>query len=118
MNLPGVEPHRIWGGVVGRVVPCDRMTFVLVELEPGAVVPEHSHAHEQVGVLATGSMTFRIGDETRELGPGDAWSIPGGAPHEVRAGPAGAVAVEAFSPGRADWDALERGPVTPPSWPR
>jgi quercetin dioxygenase-like cupin family protein len=118
VSLPAVEPHLIWGGVLGRVVGGDRVTLALIELEPGAHVPEHSHENEQLGVIATGSLTFRVGEETRELGPGDAWSIPGGTPHEVRAGPEGAVAVEAFSPARADWAALERTPATPPAWPR
>jgi len=117
MNLPAVEPHLIWDGVVARVVESERVTFALVELEPGAVVPEHSHDNEQLGVLATGSVTFRIGQETRELGPGDAWSIPSNTPHEVTAGPGGAVAVEAFAPARVDWAALERGPATAPAWP-
>jgi quercetin dioxygenase-like cupin family protein len=117
VNLPAVEPHLIWDGVVARVVEGEQSTFAVIELEPGAVVPEHRHSNEQVGVLATGSMTFRIGDETRELGAGDAWNIPGGTPHEVTAGPQGAIAVEAFAPARADWAALERGPATAPAWP-
>jgi hypothetical protein len=35
----------------------------------------------------------------------------------VTAGPEGAVAIETFTPVRADWDSLERGEVSTPLWP-
>jgi quercetin dioxygenase-like cupin family protein len=116
-ELGEAAPHRIWDGVVGRVVPGERTTFVVAELEPNTVVPEHAHENEQIGVLAAGSMLFRIGDEERELGPGGTWSIPPNVPHSVIAGPGGAVAIELFTPPRADWDALERGEPSAPLWP-
>ena len=71
-----LQPQKIWEGVAGRVVHGDRLTLGLVELEPGSHVPEHSHENEQLGMLISGSCQFRVGDETRELGPGDTWSIP------------------------------------------
>jgi quercetin dioxygenase-like cupin family protein len=116
-QLATTGPHRIWEGVLGRVVAGELVTFVVVELAPNAVVPEHSHANEQLGVLAQGSMRFRIGNEEEELGPGGTWSISAHAPHAVTAGPEGAVAIEVFAPAREDWDALERGAPSSPSWP-
>jgi quercetin dioxygenase-like cupin family protein len=117
VDLAELAPHVIWEGVTGRVVPAERVTFALIELEPGTVVPEHAHDNEQVGVLAVGSVRFRIGDEEREVGVGEAWSIPPNVPHGVVTGPSGAVVVEIFVPGRADWDGLERLDPSPPSWP-
>jgi len=116
-NLEEIRPHRIVDGVVGRVVTGEQVTFVVVELDPGAVVPDHAHENIQLGILASGSMRFRIGDEERELEPGDTWSIPSGVPHEVTVGPEGAVAIEVFAPGRADWEALERPAPSAPAWP-
>jgi quercetin dioxygenase-like cupin family protein len=116
-SLDEVRPHRIWDGVVGRVVAGERLTFVVVELEANALVPEHAHENEQIGVLASGSMRFRIGDEERLLAPGGTWRIPAQAPHEVTAGPAGAVAIEVFAPPRADWDSLGRLEPSSPVWP-
>ena len=116
-DLTSLAPLAIWDGVSGRVVAGERAALVIVELDPGSLVPEHSHDNEQIGVCATGSLTFRIGDESRELGPGDTWSIPSGAPHEVRAGPEGAVVIEAFVPARADWSRLERLEPAEPRWP-
>jgi len=93
------------------------MTFGLIELDPGAVVPEHSHEPEQVGILLAGSLTFSIGGETRTVGPGGTWKILAGVPHSVEAGPEGAVAFEIFSPTREDWQAIELESPRTPRWP-
>lgn len=116
-SLGKIGAQVIVQGVHGRVVSGERLTFVVVELDPGAIVPRHAHENEQLGVLARGSMRFRIGDEERDLGPGDTWSIPSNAEHEVIAGPDGAVAIEVFAPARTDWDTLESLAPATPSWP-
>jgi quercetin dioxygenase-like cupin family protein len=88
-DIAGLEPHRIWEGVVGRVVHGDRVTLSVVELDPDCVIPDHRHENEQLGMIALGSLNFRVGDEVRELGPGGTWRIPANVPHEVRTGPRG-----------------------------
>ena len=116
-DLGSVAPQRIWDGVVGRTVHGERLTFSVVELESGIAVPEHSHENEQVGMVVAGSLTFTVGSETRELGPGGSWCITAHVPHSVVTGPDGAVVVEVFSPVRDDWQALEREEPRPPRWP-
>lgn len=108
---------RIWAGIHARVVGGERLSLGVVELDPGAVVAEHSHEHEQLGIVVRGSMRFRVGDETRELGPGETWTIPSNAPHEATAGPDGAVVIDVFAPVRADWAALETADARSPRWP-
>jgi quercetin dioxygenase-like cupin family protein len=117
-DIGEVDPQRIWEGVVGRTVQGERLTFSLVEVDPNTAVPEHSHENEQVGMLVSGSMTFTVGDETRELGPGGTWCITANVPHSVVTGPGGAVLIEVFAPTRADWAGLERLPARKPDWPR
>jgi len=116
-DVRSLAPQQIWAGVVSRAVHADRVTLTLLELDAAAVVPEHSHANEQVGLLLEGSVTFRIGDETKRLEPGDTWRILGGVSHSVETGPAGAVIVEVFSPVRDDWRGLEEQEPRPPRWP-
>ena len=89
----------------------------LIELDPGAVVPEHAHGQEQVGILLAGSMTFTVDGETKELGPGGTWRILANVPHSLITGPDGAVAFEIFAPIRDDWHRIEREPPRPPRWP-
>ena len=116
-DLAAMEPLRIWHGVAARAVEGDRSSLAVVELDPGSLVPEHAHANEQLGLVIHGSLEFRVGDETRELGPGSTWCIPGDTPHEVRAGPDGAVVIDIFAPAREDWRAIERDPPREPRWP-
>lgn len=107
-GIDRLDHLRIWDGVTAQAVEGDHTTLAVVELEAGSVVPEHRHRNEQLGVLIRGSMRFRIAGEVRDVTPGDTWRILGDVPHEVTAGPDGALAVECFTPARGDWAALDR----------
>ena len=107
----------VWQGIAARMVSGERLTLAVVELDPGAVVAEHAHENEQLGLLLHGAMSFRIGEERRKLGPGDTWTIPSNTPHEAVAGPEGAVVIDVFAPPRDDWAALEPLEQRPPRWP-
>ena len=116
-DLGSSERLAIWAGVTGRAIEGERASLIVVELAPGSVVDEHRHDNEQLGVCAAGSLTFRIGDETRELRAGDTWRIDSNVLHEVHTGPNGAVVIETFAPARSDWNRLERLEPTSPHWP-
>jgi len=116
-ELPSIGPQRIWDGVVVRAVHGERITLGVVELEASAVVPEHAHENEQLGIVLSGSLTFRVGDDERELGPGATWRIPANVPHEVTTGPDGAVVLDVFAPTRADWSGFEPEEPRRPLWP-
>jgi unsaturated pyranuronate lyase len=115
--LAEMAPLPIWDGILARAVHGELVSLAVIELAPGSHVSEHRHENEQLGVLVSGSMHFRIGEETRELAPGAVWTIPANQPHEVSAGPQGAVAVEAFAPRRGDWSAIEPAAPQPPAYP-
>jgi quercetin dioxygenase-like cupin family protein len=113
-DLPFME---VWGEEVrARRLEGERITLAVVELAPGAIVPEHRHAQEQLGICVRGSVRFRVGEEVRDLGPGGTWRVPPDLPHEVVAGPQGAIAIDVFSPIRSDWDFPTLEP-RPPLWP-
>ena len=95
----------------------ERVTVALIELDPDALVPEHSHENEQMGFLVQGAMTFTIGGETGEIVPGGSWRILAHVPHSVDAGPEGAVLVEVFAPPRSDWAAIPESEPGPGRWP-
>lgn len=117
-DLADIPPIQVFDGIRARRVEGENVTLAIVELDPGAVVPEHRHAHEQNGMVITGQMTFRVGDDERVLGPGGTWRILGGVPHTATAGPQGAVVIDVFSPIRADWEALPVLATSDPVWPR
>jgi quercetin dioxygenase-like cupin family protein len=109
---------QIWGDTVrARRVQGERITLAIVELASNAIVPEHRHAAEQLGMVIRGSMHFTVEGETCDLGPGGTWRIISDQPHDVQAGPEGAVVIDVFSPPRSDWDALPIADATTPRWP-
>ena len=116
-DLDAIPPQLLAGGYLARAVHGERLTLAVVEVEPGAELPEHQHDNEQLGMCLSGSLVFRVADESRELGPGDTWSIPGNVPHEVRVGPEGAVVIDVFVPTRDDWREAERVEQREPRWP-
>jgi quercetin dioxygenase-like cupin family protein len=92
--MPGVSRKTMTAG--------DKMMLIEVTLEKDAVVPMHTHPHEQTGYAISGRVRFQLGDETREIGPGDCWMIPGDVPHEVTA-LEDSVVIDVFSPPREEY---------------
>ena len=118
VDLDAVPPLDVWGEAVrARSVNGERLTLALVELAPGAVVPEHRHENEQMGMVVSGSVTFTVDGETRTLGPGGTWRIPSNLPHDLLTGPDGALVVDVFAPGRDDWEAMPHIAPRPVTWP-
>jgi quercetin dioxygenase-like cupin family protein len=117
-NLADLPLLEIWGEAVrARRVEGERLTLAIVELAPNAVVPEHRHPAEQLGMVIRGLMHFTVDGETRDLGPGGIWRILGDRPHDVVAGPEGAVVIDVFTPTRSDWDANRVVGTPTPRWP-
>ncbi|HLO27192.1 MAG TPA: cupin domain-containing protein [Geobacteraceae bacterium] len=71
-------------------------------LESGAILPRHSHPHEQTGYLVSGRLDLMIGAETYRVEPGGSWCIPGNVEHTAVARE-DSVAIEVFSPVREDY---------------
>ena len=69
-------------------------------LNKGAVIPRHSHIHEQTGYLLSGVAIFE--GNKRKLLSGDAWTIPGGVEHSVEVVENSEI-IEVFSPLREDY---------------
>ena len=95
--------HHIFPGVEILTTAGKALMLSVVRFEPRSVVAEHMHPHEQMGMLLEGRVEFTIGNETRLLGPGDMWRIPGGVMHSVRALEAPALAIDVFHPIREDY---------------
>jgi quercetin dioxygenase-like cupin family protein len=95
--------HTIFPGVTIRTCAAAKMMLSYVVLEPHAVVEEHSHPHEQVGMLLEGRARFFIGGEEKVLQKGDMWLIPGNVKHRVVALEERVVALDIFTPVREDY---------------
>jgi quercetin dioxygenase-like cupin family protein len=118
VDLDAVAPIDVWGEAVrARTVSGDRLTLALVELAPDAIVPEHRHENEQMGMVVSGTVTMTVDGERRLLEPGGTWRIPSNRPHDLITGPDGALVIDVFTPIREDWDALPRVEPRPIPWP-
>ena len=109
LSLDSVDPFELAAGVQARALFGDGTMLNLVELEPGAVVPEHSHPHEQMGIVISGEIVMIIEGEKRPCHAMDAMHIPSGVVHGAYAGAEGAVVLDVFVPVREDFRALAGG---------
>jgi len=76
------------------------LSAAMFRLDPGAVVPRHSHPNEEFGQVVEGALTLEVGDERGHLVAGDAFLIPGDLPHAAVAGPDGCLLLECYAPPR------------------
>lgn len=99
-ELAAIEPVEFVPGLTFRPVVGERMLLNVASYEPHTVVPEHSHAEEQLTFVLEGEFEFEIAGETRLLRPGTVAHIPPHVPHAARTHDVGCVQVDVFSPPR------------------
>jgi quercetin dioxygenase-like cupin family protein len=92
--LDGIEQKTLVYG--------DKTLMVEFRLQKGAILPLHSHPHEQIGYLVKGQIRLTVGAEVHDVLPGDSWCIPGDVLHCAEIIEE-SVAVEVFSPVREDY---------------
>ena len=90
-------------GIVMQTVTGEKLMANWVTIEPNREVPRHQHPHEQLGIMLEGELELTLGDETRLLRPGDAYTIPPNLPHGARTHDAGCVVLDIFTPPRDDY---------------
>jgi quercetin dioxygenase-like cupin family protein len=95
--------HTIFRGVTITTCAADKMMLSLAVLEPHSVVEEHSHPHEQVGMVVEGRAIFIVGGEEKTLQQGDMYRIPGNVRHKVIALEETCKALDIFYPVREDY---------------
>jgi len=92
--VEGVRMFPFWG---------EGVMMNLVDLEPNAVVPVHSHPHEQLGLVLRGMQALVVEGVAHELGPMEGYVLPGGVEHSAYCGPDGALVLDVFQPVREDY---------------
>lgn len=92
--IPGARIRPMWG---------DKVMMVVVDIDEGAEVPSHTHPHEQAGTVLKGRMELTISGESKLLGPGDYYVIPGDAEHAARSVDGPCTALDIFSPPREEY---------------
>ena len=105
INWDEVELETVNPQMRRRVVTGERMTVARIYFKDGFLVPMHSHVHEQVTQVFSGTLRFTFGDDRSrviDVGPGDVVVIPSNLPHEALC--IGDVEeMDMWSPRRDDW---------------
>lgn len=84
-ELQDIQPKEIAKGFKARFVHTKGFTLSFVDVEAGAVLPEHAHIHEQTSQVIEGQFEMKIGGKTVLLKPGSVVVIPSNLPHSGRA---------------------------------
>jgi quercetin dioxygenase-like cupin family protein len=90
------------GVQLGTAVHGEKTLMAQFRLEEGCVLPDHTHPHEQTGVVISGRIVITIDGTDHEAAPGDSWCIGSGIAHSARA-LEDAVVIEVFSPVREEY---------------
>lgn len=93
------------GEDVTRQVLSERPEIMVVAFRFGAAGAEgapHSHPHVQSTYVESGRFRFTLGDEVREVGPGDSFVIPPGQEHGCVCLEPGTL-IDGFAPRRDDF---------------
>ena len=70
-------------GIKAWIVQTESRQLVFFEMQPDAVVPEHSHDYPQWGMLIQGGMKLTVDGKTKTIRKGDEYLIPAHAKHSV-----------------------------------
>jgi quercetin dioxygenase-like cupin family protein len=80
--LPEHEPRSGWSG---RFFHSAHMTFAYYTVAPGSRVHEHAHPEEEVWNVIEGELEVTLADTTDVIAAGQAFVVPAGEQHAVRA---------------------------------
>ena len=77
--LKHLPEEKVTDKISRRVLVGDQEMIVWGSMKAGAHAAAHRHPNEQMFVMLSGRMEFRLGSDKRMCGPGDLGVIPGGA---------------------------------------
>ena len=98
-----IKRQEIASGVSIRTMWGEEIMVSILESAPHAVVEDHVHPHEQIGIVLQGEFEMFIGDETKHMRPGDAYVIPGGVEHGIVGDNGWALVLDVFTPVRDEY---------------
>ena len=98
--LPSGE--RVEGVLYQTIATGERVMVTTMFYDKDAMVPYHSHLHEQAGYVVSGIIILDIDGSQFTLKAGDSYVIPGNLRHSVTA-KIDSLVVDVFSPPREDY---------------
>jgi quercetin dioxygenase-like cupin family protein len=102
IDTTSIEPRQMIKGAKVWFVHSEKMTMAQWEFEPGVELPEHSHPHEQISNIISGTFILVIEGTDYPMPAGSILIIPPHAKHSGRAVSKCRI-VDVFHPVRQDY---------------
>ena len=97
-----LEPEQMNPLLTRQFITGSEAMLARIVLKKGCVVPEHSHANEQIAFILEGALRFNLAGEERIVRSGEVLVIPPNTPHSALA-LEDTVDFDIFAPPRQDW---------------
>src|SRR5579863_5991202 len=94
VDVPSEQIHE---SIARRFITGNTVTVGRFELKRGGRVPAHSHANEQISIVLSGILLFKVDGNETLVKAGEVMQIPGNALHEVEV-IEDTVVIDVFSP--------------------
>lgn len=128
MNAVGPDSYRYYPASALRLHPdvpgaryfavaLERSMLSYFEVAPNSVFAEHRHPSEQITMVLSGELLFRVGDDEILVGPGEVIALPADVPHTVSSLDLPVTAVDAWSPPRSSFATARPAPRSDPGGP-
>ncbi|RJF73182.1 cupin domain-containing protein [Deinococcus cavernae] len=86
-------------------------------MAPDHANPTHTHTHEEIMVVLSGTVSVTVGEDTSELSSGDTLIVPASTPHSVRNQSSAAAEWLIISPAASQIHGPD-GQLMTPAWAR
>ncbi|MBL7873408.1 MAG: cupin domain-containing protein [Cyclobacteriaceae bacterium] len=105
LNWATVPTEEVTPKMARKIISGEKLMIAKMKFKDGFLVPLHSHVHEQVTQVTSGTIRFWFGekkDVIMDLSAGDVVVIPSNLPHEALM--IGDVEeIDTWAPPRQDW---------------
>ena len=80
-DLENIEIKEPVKGYKGKFIHSENQTIAVWDVDEGAVLPEHSHPHEQISTVVEGEFELTRNGEARKVDNNSVAVIPSNVPH-------------------------------------
>lgn len=101
-HLKDIQPKELAPGLTGYYTHGTKMTFGLVEIKAGSILPAHHHVHEQITYILEGKLDMKIDGKLCPLTAGMYYVIPSNVVHSAVA-VTDCKVIDVFNPVREDY---------------
>ncbi|PWH81698.1 cupin domain-containing protein [Algibacter marinivivus] len=102
LKFSDIQEKNLVKGISGKYIHTENNTVGYIEIKNGAVLPAHSHIHEQITQVISGKLEMTIDGVTQILESGSITIIPSNSVHSAFAH-TDCIVIDTFFPVREDY---------------